>query len=143
MTRTITLKAYSFNLITFRFGHSMMPRQVPSRNRNRRTNRNIDLHQIFNNVSMFESESDLMDDLIRGQSGESAAAWDPAFNEDLVNRLFEEELDLPALNINRGRDHGLPGYNTYREICSSTVSNYGRANSFQDLSSGGFLSNVG
>ena len=121
----------------------MMPRQVPSRNRNRRTNRNIDLHQIFNNVSMFESESDLMDDLIRGQSGESAAAWDPAFNEDLVNRLFEEELDLPALNINRGRDHGLPGYNTYREICSSTVSNYGRANSFQDLSSGGFLSNVG
>ena len=133
----------SFNLITFRFGHSMMPRQVPSRNRNRRTNRNIDLHQIFNNVSMFESESDLMDDLIRGQSGESAAAWDPAFNEDLVNRLFEEELDLPALNINRGRDHGLPGYNTYREICSSTVSNYGRANSFQDLSSGGFLSNVG
>ena len=121
----------------------MMPKQVPSRDRNRRTNRNIDLHQIFDNVSMFETENDLMDDLIRGQSGEPAAAWDPAFNEDLVNRLFDEELDLPALNINRGRDHGIPGYNQYREICKSRRVNYGRANSFQDLSTGGFLSNVG
>ena len=122
----------------------MMPKQVPSRNRNRNINRNIDLHQIFNNVSMFESESNLMDDLIRGQSGDKAAAWDPAFNEDLVNRLFEEELDLAALNINRGRDHGIPGYNRYREICKSRIpqAQLGRANSFQDLSSGGFLSNV-
>ena len=121
----------------------MMPREVPSMNRNRRTNRNINLNQIFNNVSMFESETDLMDDLIRGQSGDPAAAWDPAFNEDLVNKLFEEELDLPALNINRGRDHGLPGYNKYREICKSEPNNFDRANSFQDLSTGGFLSNVG
>ena len=121
----------------------MMPRMVPSRNTNRRINRNMALHDVFNNVSMFDTEPDLMDDLIRGQSGEAAAAWDPAFNEDLVNRLFEEELDLPALNINRGRDHGLPGYNRYREICQSMSIGFGRANSFQDLSSGGFLSNVG
>ena len=121
----------------------MMPTQVPSRDRNRETNRNIDLHQIFNNVSMFESEADLMDDLIRGQSGESAAAPDSAFNEDFVNRLFEEELDLPALNINRGRDHGLPGYNRYREICKSRTTGFGGAKSFRDLSQGGFLTNVG
>merc|ERR1712241_862601 len=129
-----------FASAAFRFGHSMMPKQVPSRDRNRRTNRNIELHQIFDNVSMFESENDLMDDLIRGQSGEPAAAWDPALNEDLVNRLFDEELDLAALNINRGRDHGIPGYNQYREICKSRRVNYGRANSFQDLSTDGFLS---
>ena len=126
----------------------MMPTQVPSRDRNRRTNRNIDLHQIFNNVSMFESEVDLMDDLIRGQSGESAAAPDSAFNEDFVNRLFEEELDLPALNINRGRDHGLPGYNRYREICKSRglgsrITGFGRAKSFGDLGRGSFLTKVG
>ena len=137
-----------FILIKFRFGHSMMPTQVPSRDRNRRTNRNIDLHQIFNNVSMFETEDDLMDDLIRGQCGEPAAAWDPAFNEDFVNRLHDEELDLPALNINRGRDHGLPGYNRYREICKSRglgsrITGFGRANSFGDLGRGGFLTKVG
>lgn len=49
--------------------------------------------------------------------------WDNSFVEDLRNHLFESSpgrggLDLVAVNIQRGRDHGLPGYNKYREICT-------------------------
>ena len=37
-------------------------------------------------------------------------------------------MDLVALNIQRGRDHGLPGYNKFREVCGIT-----RAKTFEEL----------
>jgi len=46
--------------------------------------------------------------------------------------LFDGEprgFDLVALNIQRGRDHGIPGYVKYREICQA-----GKVTTFQDLS---------
>ena len=53
-------------------------------------------------------------------------------SEDLTERLFSVAhtvaLDLAALNIQRARDHGIPGYNHYRAICNLT-----RATSFEGL----------
>ena len=39
-------------------------------------------------------------------------------------------LDLMAINIQRGRDHGIPGYVEYRRICQ-----VGNSRSFNDLTS--------
>ena len=113
-----------------RFGHSMMPKNVPMMSKDGEE-RDVELHHVFNNVSMFRTEPDTVDQIVRGQTRTPAAAWDPVFNNDLNNKLFHEELDLVALNINRGRDHGLPGYNTYRGICTSQ--GYQRAQSWEDL----------
>ena len=63
---------------------------------------------------------------------------DNVFAEDITNHLFEEQedgvqkpgtgVDLVAINIQRGRDHGIPGYNAFREFCG-----IGRAMTFSEF----------
>ena len=76
-----------------------------------------------------------MDKMVRGMVGQKGEDWDNVFSESVLNHLFEVNpldggMDLVALNIQRGRDHGLPGYIAYREACG-----LGTANTFDDLSS--------
>jgi peroxidase len=76
----------------------------------------------------------MMDDLLRGVASTSMETLDQFITDEVTNHLFEEKghpfsgLDLAALNVQRGRDHGLPGYNLYRAICNLT-----RAENFGDL----------
>jgi len=60
---------------------------------------------------------------------------DQFMSGEVTNHLFEQKnvpfsgLDLAAINIQRGRDHGLRPYNEYRVAC-----NLRRAETFEDLS---------
>lgn len=84
----------------------------------------------------FAFDRDGIDSLLRGSLIKQGSAFDPNVNNFLVNDLFDgldkesptKRFSLPALNINRGRDHGLPGYNYYRSLCGL---NY--AQTFDDL----------
>lgn len=75
-----------------------------------------------------------VDPLMRGLFTVPAKLKKPEqnLNTDLTDRLFETAhavaLDLAAINIQRGRDHAIPSYNEYREICNMTV-----AKTFEDL----------
>jgi peroxidase len=71
---------------------------------------------------------------IRGSIVQPAYYMSPQVNYDINNYLFDgifpdsRRFSLPALNIQRGRDHGVASYNQYRRLCGL---NY--AYSFEDL----------
>ena len=76
-----------------------------------------------------------VDALMRGMFAVPAKLKTPDqnLNTELTEKLFQTAhavaLDLAAINIQRGRDHGIPGYNVYRKFCNLSV-----AESFEDLS---------
>jgi peroxidase len=75
-----------------------------------------------------------LDPVMRGLFATSAKLKKPQellnshLTEDLFTHAHVVALDLAAMNIQRGRDHGIPSYNEYRVLCNLT-----RAYSFDDL----------
>lgn len=70
-----------------------------------------------------------VDPLMRGFFATPAKKKKPTqnLNSQLIDNLFTVShavsLDLAALNIQRSRDHGLPGYLEYRRFCNLSAPN--------------------
>ena len=71
----------------------------------------------------------LMNDLMTGLTAQNGEQWDDQFVSDITNHLFQVKgdfggMDLVALNIQRGRDHGISGmlseYNCSRQHLNNT-----------------------
>ena len=111
-----------FAAAAFRFGHSMVAGIFHMMD-DQGTARPLNLSDVFFKPKVVRSSPDSLDRLVRGLLTEEPRAWDASFVATLRNHLFETQagrggLDLVAINIQRGRDHGIPGYIRYVEICS-------------------------
>ena len=121
-----------FSTAAFRFGHSLIPSLINVYKKvGKQVKESFDLKDSFNKPEILRLPG-MLDGLVAGLTRDKMESFDSGFVDDVTNNLFDGDrngMDLVALNIQRGRDHGLAGYNKYREVCG-----LGRANTFSDLS---------
>jgi len=113
-----------FATAAYRFGHSMLDSTIGRANNDGSTipEGNLTLRESFFNTTVFNStlpnhEGDI-DPLLKAASTGIGQEVDVKIVDDVRNFLFGAPgsggFDLAALNIERGRDHGLADYNTVR-----------------------------
>jgi len=119
----------AFATAAFRFGHGLINPIIFRLNSSFQPieQGNIPLHKAFFSPYRLVTEGGV-DPILRGLFGRAAKSRDDKhqlINSELTERLFEMAheiaLDLGALNIQRGRDHALPGYNSWRGLCNLSV----------------------
>ncbi|XP_049772469.1 peroxidase-like [Schistocerca cancellata] len=110
----------SFATAAMRFVHSLVDGELRLIAENRSVAARHELHKHFNRPQLVESE-DGLDNLLRGMATQEAHRRDLHFSHSVLKNLFRNDgsygLDVLSLDIQRGRDHGLPGYNAFRERC--------------------------
>ncbi|XP_035658181.1 peroxidase mlt-7-like [Branchiostoma floridae] len=132
----------AFNTAANRFGHSMVQNEFDRYSKGFPDARLNSQHPInlafsfFNPSYILDDDQGGPDSILRGLiTAQSRQDFDRFIVSGLTKHLFEcpkipnISFDLAAINIQRGRDHGLPGYNAFREKCGLH-----RAPRFDDLS---------
>ncbi|PSN42663.1 hypothetical protein C0J52_13041 [Blattella germanica] len=120
--KTNPTAANAFGTAAFRFGHSLVQHSLVRCDRShKRLRSNVSLHEELTNPSNLYNIGSV-DRLLLGLCQQPAQKRDEFITEELTNRLFQTPrygygMDLAALNIQRGRDHGLAPYTAWREPC--------------------------
>ena len=125
-----------FATAAMRFGHAQVPETVfrLGPDFTEAPYGNLKLHETAFTPDRLVNEGSI-DPVLRGFFGTPLKDINSKeiMSDELTERLFavtnEIALDLASLNIQRGRDHGLPGYNAWRQFC-----NLPAVYSFDDLS---------
>jgi len=113
--------ANEFSTAIYRFGHSALSPTLLrlDANSNPIPDGNLALRDAFFRPDRIVDEGGI-EPLLRGLASQACSEIDHQVVDDVRNFLFGPPgaggFDLAALNIQRGRDHGLPTYNAVRSI---------------------------
>ncbi|XP_027726335.1 eosinophil peroxidase [Vombatus ursinus] len=111
--------------LAFRFGHTMIQPfmfRLGNRYQSLKSNSRVPLSTVFFASWRVVNEGGI-DPILRGLIATPAKLnrQDEILVDELRDKLFRQfrriGLDLAALNMQRSRDHGLPGYNAWRRFC--------------------------
>lgn len=110
--------ANEFATAVYRFGHSLLPNTILrlDEHGDPAEEGNLELASAFFDPSLIEENG--IDSLLRGLAAQPCQELDNQLVDGVRNFLFGPPgaggFDLASLNIQRGRDHGLPSYNEVR-----------------------------
>lgn len=118
---TLNASVYNeFSAAAFRLGHSMLNDQLwrLDANGDEIADGHVNLASAFFTAPMLLTTETSLDPILRGLAAQRHQAMDVKVTNSLRNFLFgapgDGGLDLASLNIQRGRDHGMPDYNSVR-----------------------------
>lgn len=111
----------AFQAAAFRFGHSILPDVIERFDKYHRKIEAIRLSVLLRQPYELYKPG-ILDSFVLGMVNQEAARMDPEVTTEVTNHLFERPgshfgRDLAAINIQRGRELGLPPYNAFREYC--------------------------
>jgi len=122
----------SFATSAFRFGHSMvngMFKLISQRRSRQSSGEKKDVFWLWRLREVFDGQSirggELpIDNMIEGLITQEPQTCDAFFSTELTDHLFQKNhlsqnfgQDLFAINLQRGREHGIPTYNEFRKAC--------------------------
>ncbi|XP_045167373.2 eosinophil peroxidase-like [Mercenaria mercenaria] len=112
----------AFAVAAFRFGHSQIADYQASMSKQYKFVDKKPIESTYHRPHMIEYDHGSgLDGIARWLAADFSPLADGLFEDGTRNKLFMDKqgnsLDLPALNIQRGRDHGIPGYNHWRIHC--------------------------
>ncbi|KAF7989755.1 hypothetical protein HCN44_008429 [Aphidius gifuensis] len=117
--------ANSFSSAAYRFGHSLVQSKFDRYDKHHNLiSNNVTIHGEFGNKVDLQSAGSV-DRLLLGMVNQPSQHRDEFITKELTNHLFQFPgfpfgMDLAAINIQRGRDHGLAPYVAWRKICNLT-----------------------
>lgn len=115
--------ATEFSSAGFRFGHTLLRSQLTKNDRFLSEMSNLTLNEIMlRPVEAYKNGG--LDSICRGMLVNPGTSFDTHFTDVIQNHLFEtsapdvqtKRFSLSAINIMRGRDHGIPPYNEFRQL---------------------------
>jgi peroxidase len=105
----------SFSTAAYRFGHTLIQGMVEKINKDGSFNKTYSLSDTFFKTKEFLGDG--ADQIIAGMVKQPIQSRDRFVSTEVSHLLFKEKKqfgkDLIALNIQRGRDHGIPSYSEF------------------------------